>query len=189
MQEFRPQLFHHEQVTAYCKVKGTNGIFQNFHPSELTVNDLTFGSGESLYQALKFRNAAIQEEIALATNPKLAKNISYFHQRHWHYEPWDLYSVLAMKAVLWARYEQDTAFAKAILALTKLPLEISYKDSFWGAKPTNDQRYYGCNVLGILQGQLWQYVKNDKDALTPASLRNLPFIVNGSSITFGNTPY
>ena len=118
----------------------------------LKVNGLCFQGPEGLYQALKFpHDSEHQKLIAGERSGMEAKRRAY--QNSSTRPDWDDVKVDAMAYTLAQKLSQHPGeFSAALLTTGENPIvEMSHRDSFWGAKP--EQGYAiltGINVLGQL---------------------------------------
>ena len=118
----------------------------------LKVNGLCFQGPEGLYQALKFpHDSEHQKLIAGERSGMEAKRRAY--QNSSTRPDWDDVKVDAMAYTLAQKLSQHPGeFSAALLTTGENPIvEMSHRDSFWGAKP--EQGYgilTGINVLGQL---------------------------------------
>ena len=103
-----------------------------------------------------------------------------------------------MMVTLAAKLRQHPdAFAAALMETRgKLCVEVSYRDSYWGAKPRQDGSYAGHNVLGRMLTELRRKLEQaDGDAgqAAQAFLERIPeevierLIINGRAPWTGTT--
>lgn len=154
---------------------------------------------ESLYQALKFPDRPdVQQAIGRQPNGMAAKKRAYRPDNPPVRADWDRVKPYAMMAALTTKLRQHPdAFAAALMETRgRLCMEVSYRDSYWGAKPQNDGSYLGHNVLGRLLTELsskLEQADGDADQATQAFLERIPeeiierLIINGRAPWTGTT--
>ena len=169
----------------YGKLSNMTGGFP------LKVAGTPHSGPESLYQALKFPDRPdTQNEIGRQPNGMAAKKRAYRPDNPPVRADWDRVKPYAMMAALAAKLRQHPdAFAAALMETRgRLCLEVSYRDSYWGAKPRQDGSYAGHNVLGRMLTELRRKLEQaDGDAghAAQAFLERIPdevlerLIING----------
>ena len=108
---------------------------------------------EALYQAFKFpEHPGVQQQIIDQRSPKGAKMVSRANQALVRPD-WVDIQIKVMKWCLSLKLMQNQkAFADALMETAGLWIvELSYRDQFWGARPSEDGRsFVGVNALGRL---------------------------------------
>ena len=144
----------------------------------LKVNGLWFQGPEGLYQALKFpHNPEHQKLIAGERSGMDAKRRAY--QNSSTRPDWDHVRVDAMAYTLAQKLSQHPGeFSAALLTTGENPIvEMSHRDSFWGAKPQQgDSILAGINVLGQLLTRLREELRrhdSDPGAAAAAYLKDV----------------
>ena len=153
----------------------------------LNAKGIAFQSSEGLYQAFKFpHDSQLQLEIGQAKSGMEAKKIAYRHGNT-PMEEWDDHRIDAMiLAIATKLHQHPESFGKALMRTSGLTIvEKSYRDDFWGAKPS-PAGMVGKNVLGRLLEELrYQITKlNDtKEAALQfaADANKTGLIINGQS--------
>lgn len=184
---FKIARYSPRDVNGFQFLKDTHGILHNFYPSILSVNGLDFQTSEAVYQALKFRNIVLQQDLASLKSPYDAKRLAREHSKQIDYFPWANYSVKAMLVTLWVKVLQDNAFKKHLLAMDNRPIvEISSKDGFWGCCKGLDGSLSGYNVLGLLLTNLKLYIEDKSLTRPPVSIEQPFFNINGVPVDVYN---
>jgi ribA/ribD-fused uncharacterized protein len=112
------------------------------HGFELDGSD--WPSAEHYYQAMKFEDPALQEQIRLAPHPKEAAALAKKHKRAWR-KDWKKLRRTAMTRAVYIKCRTHEEVAKALLRTRDRRLvENSQFDYFWGCG--RDGR--GDNVYG-----------------------------------------
>ena len=161
----------------------------------LTVARTPHSGPESLYQALKYPDRPdVQQAIGRQPNGIAAKKRAYRPDNPPVRADWGRVKPYAMKVALAAKLRQHPdAFAAALMETRgKLCVEVSYRDSYWGAKPWQDGSYAGHNVLGRLLTELrskLEQADGDADQAAQAFLERIPDKVMESLKINGRAPW
>ena len=121
----------------------------------LNAKGIAFQSSEGLYQAFKFpHDSRLQREIGQAQSGMEAKKIAYRHGNT-PMEGWEDRRIDAMiLAIATKLHQHPESFGHALMRTSGLTIvEKSYRDDFWGAKPS-PAGMIGRNVLGRLLQEL-----------------------------------
>ncbi|WP_225907427.1 NADAR family protein [Leptolyngbya sp. BL0902] len=152
----------------------------------LNVNGVKILTSEALYQACRFPHLPeVQRQIIAERSPMTAKMRSKPYRDNSRSD-WDIVRTKIMRWCLQVKLVQNwEKFSKLLLETGDLPIvEDSRKDSFWGAKPEDEEILVGANVLGRLLMQLREQMKNEE--ITPQTIINpLPisdFLLYGREI-------
>ena len=161
IQEFYPQYYSIEtypvsECIAIRKVKDPWGIFGNFSPTPIRINNVMFKTSELLFQLMKFKDEEPVIAVYNANNPKMTtKHWEKTHRR----EDWGKMIVDAMKYCLTQKYEQSEEFRQE-LERSKGKYIVEDQTSFpkktpdtWGVKQQGDD-FIGPNLLGRLLMEL-----------------------------------
>jgi type I restriction enzyme S subunit len=122
----------------------------------IEVNHLRIPTSEALYQACRFpHRPEVQRLIIEQASPMTAKMKSKPFRSDSRPD-WDQVRVKVMRWCLRVKLAQNWGtFSELLLATGRRPIvEESRRDTYWGAKPTNDQGLVGVNVLGRLLMEL-----------------------------------
>ena len=168
IQEYYPQYYFIEtypvsECVAIRKVKDPWGIFGNFFPTPIIINNVSFKTSELLFQLMKFKDEEPVKAVYNANNPKMTtKHWEKTHRR----EDWGKMIVDAMKFCLTQKYEQSEEFRQE-LERSKGKYIVEDQTSFpkktpdtWGVKQQGDD-FVGPNLLGRLLMELRDNVKLD----------------------------
>ena len=146
------EIYLPNQFAAFRRNKDEFGDLSNMaNGMPITVDQLTFQSSEGLYQALKFPSMPnVQQQIAKANNGFNAKKTAYAWKGI--RTDWNDVRIDAMRiALYWKLCQNYTRFYGCLLSTNGMPIvEISLKDSFWGAAPKPNGTLVGENILGKL---------------------------------------
>lgn len=163
-------------VIHFSKTKEAYGGLSNMAAgNHITIQGVKFLTSEALYQAMRFPDhPEVQKVIIEAKSPMTAKMICKEHI-HLTRADWDAVKIVIMRWCLGVKLIQNWDKFGALLLSTqdKSIVELSYKDSFWGAKPSGT-KLVGTNALGRLlmelRGELDEYV--GKKELSPPPVDN-----------------
>ena len=161
IQEYYPQYYSIEtypvsECIAIRKVKDPWGIFGNFSPTPIIIDNVMFKTSELLFQLMKFKDKEPVMAVYNANNPKMTtKHWEKTHRR----EDWGKMIVDAMKYCLTQKYEQSEDFRQE-LERSKGKYIVEDQTSFpkktpdtWGVKQQGDD-FVGPNLLGRLLMEL-----------------------------------
>lgn len=134
------------------------GEFSNFSLHSIFLENKIWATVEHYYQAQKFSQDTIIEEIHLAQTPSLAKQKASQHYKEYQLEDWDLKKEEVMFKALKAKFTQHPNLKKLLLATgDKIIVERSDSDLYWGDGKNNE----GKNRLGCLLMELREQIIND----------------------------
>lgn len=175
------------ECIAFLKTKEAFGGLSNMASGyPLCVNQIPIRSSEALYQACRFPHMPeVQHLIIKQTSPMTAKMVSKPY-RSQSREDWMRVRVKVMRWSLRVKLAQNLqSFSQLLLETGDLPIvEKSFKDSYWGAKPTNDGALVGMNVLGRLLMELREELKSGQfgkaEFLEPLAIPN--FLLDGRPV-------
>ena len=161
IQKYYPKYYSIEtypvsECVAIRKVKEPWGIFGNFAPTPIILNEVTFKTSELLFQLMKFKE---EEPILAVYNAKTPKMIAKHWEKTHRREDWGRMIVDAMKFCITQKYEQSEDFRKE-LERSKGKYIVEDQTSFpkktpdtWGVKQQGSD-FIGPNLLGRLLMEL-----------------------------------
>jgi ribA/ribD-fused uncharacterized protein len=161
IQKYYPEYYSIEtypisECVAIRKVKEPWGIFGNFAPTPIILNEVTFKTSELLFQLMKFKE---KEPILAVYNAKTPKMIAKHWEKTHRREDWGRMIVDAMKFCITQKYEQSEDFRKE-LERSKGKYIVEDQTSFpkktpdtWGVKQQGSD-FIGPNLLGRLLMEL-----------------------------------
>lgn len=161
IQKYYPKYYSIEtypvsECVAIRKVKEPWGIFGNFAPTPIILNEVTFKTSELLFQLMKFKE---EEPILAVYNAKTPKMIAKHWEKTHRREDWGRMIVDAMKFCITQKYEQSEDFRKE-LERSKGKYIVEDQTSFpkktpdtWGVKQQGSD-FVGPNLLGRLLMEL-----------------------------------
>lgn len=152
------------QSIAFLKTKEAFGGLSNMAAGyPLQVNGIAIRSSEALYQACRFPHLPeVQQRIISQTSPMTAKMVSKPFRAQSRVD-WEQIKVNVMRWCLRVKLAQNRATFGALLLETGdlAIVEKSFKDSYWGAKPSVDGSVLvGMNVLGRLLMELREELRS-----------------------------
>ena len=161
IQKYYPEYYSIEtypvsECVAIRKVKEPWGIFGNFAPTPIILNEVTFKTSELLFQLMKFKE---KEPILAVYNAKTPKMVAKHWEKTHRREDWGRMIVDAMKFCITQKYEQSEDFRKE-LERSKGKYIVEDQTSFpkktpdtWGVKQQGSD-FIGPNLLGRLLMEL-----------------------------------
>jgi ribA/ribD-fused uncharacterized protein len=149
--DYATKTYRQENIISFCRTKDEYGYLSNMAAGyPITINGNTILTSEALYQACRFPDYPdIQREIIAAKSPMTAKMISRKYNDKTRAD-WEAVKVNIMYACILLKFLLTVGENRTF---HNIPIvEISTKDSFWGAIP-NKGEITGQNVLGQLLSQ------------------------------------
>jgi ribA/ribD-fused uncharacterized protein len=128
-------------------------MLSNFSAHAVSLNDILYPTAEHAYQAAKFTDGKVRNEILHATSPMQAKLVAQKHavdkKQGWHEQ-----KLLAMENVLRAKLVQHAEVQDALVrSKNEEIVEDSPVDYFWGRGADGK----GQNQLG----KLWMKLREE----------------------------
>lgn len=124
------------------------GCFSNFSPHPIIVDGKEWKTTEAWYQAQKFTDPDLQEQIRLKPTPKASKILAQINHASFRRD-WDDVRVGIMFQALKYKVNQHKFVYDKLMETGKEEIwENNPKDLFWGGNPFTKE---GKNTLG----QLW----------------------------------
>jgi ribA/ribD-fused uncharacterized protein len=116
----------------------------NFYIHKMNYDDKVWRSVEHLYQALKFHDEALREEVRKLKTPKETKVLANDVLRQYIREDWHDIKVYVMQSAVALKFEDAELRAKLLATGDKKLIEHSPWDSFWGSgKDMQGQNWMG----------------------------------------------
>jgi len=184
---FEKQDYNRRECAVFRKTREDYGGLSNMASGySLLVNDIKILTLEALYQACRFPHLPeVQRLIIVQKSPMAAKMKSRSHRRDSR-EDWDKVRVIVMRWCLRVKLAQNwNTFGSLLRSTGDLAIvEESKRDTFWGAKPVDDNTLEGVNTLGRLLMELRsEYLRQDNEFLhvvKPLSIKD--FLLYGRPI-------
>lgn len=115
---------------------------RNDYLSDITVGGITYPSVEHAYQAAKFSDTSVREEIADADDVRAARKLG---REMPGIDPnWDVRKSTVMEQLVRAKFTQDTVLGERLAKTGSAAIIMEGYDSFWGTGRDGD----GDNQLG-----------------------------------------
>lgn len=138
-----------ENSSIFHRVKNKNGLFSNMSQSKIVYQGYEFATSEHLYQSLRYDNLEILNHININTNPMDAKKTAYLYLDECKPDWLDI-NIDIMLKVLILKAQQNIEFYNLLHESKENIVELSYRDTFWGAKPNDSKTVLiGHNKLGL----------------------------------------
>jgi ribA/ribD-fused uncharacterized protein len=154
-----------EERIGFTRVKLPYGWLGNMSPHPIVIDGTVWKTSEAAFQAMRFTNSQIREEIRLQRSPFSAKLVAKSHREKVHVVPCSKQDVENMRQCLLLKLEFHPHLATELIATGEAVLfeDVTSRGDrgsnlFWGAKRVGDQ-LVGENVLGKLWMQIRESVK------------------------------
>lgn len=133
-----------ETIIYFYKTREEHGYMSNFARFPIALDGKLWPTSEHYYQAQKFTNLALQEQVRQAPNPKEAARIGRDINNPLRPD-WDSIKDEVMRKVVLAKFEQHSDIrTKLISTGTSVLVERSDVDWYWG----DGADHTGKNMLG-----------------------------------------
>ena len=148
------------ETISFTKVSLPYGWLGNMSPYPIEYNGKTWRTSEALFQALRFNDERIREEIRLEKSPMGAKFKAKKYKHLMDIEPQSIQDVENMRMCVKLKLEQHLDLKRELELIGDLEI---YEDVtsrprgsglFWGAMKT-DSGWIGENILG----KIWMDAK------------------------------
>lgn len=173
--------YRRTESVVFCKTREAFGEFSNMAAGfPLVVNGQRYRTAEALYQAARFPyRPDIQRLILAQASPMEAKRLSRVYLPETRPD-WERVKVKVMRWVLRMKLAQHyESFGRVIRASGDRPIvELSNKDSFWGARPEGEW-LVGVNALGRLLMELREFFQKspaEMQAVRPPEIKDFLFL-------------
>lgn len=103
-----------DRTAAFCKIKDEWGIFSNFAQTPLLVDGVEFYSAESLFQVMKFTDAAARKTILALKGQGLKMQAKHFERSDGVREDLGRIIVDVLKFCLMTKYGQSVDFRREL---------------------------------------------------------------------------
>lgn len=138
----------------FWSTSGKYGAFSNFYSSPIFLDNKWWKTTEHYYQAQKTTNEAKQNEISLARNAKIAKQIATECELR---EDWEDIKYNVMKKALFAKFTQHTSLKNLLISTGDEAIgEDSPYDYIWGLGKNGS----GQNLLGKALEEIREQIKS-----------------------------
>jgi ribA/ribD-fused uncharacterized protein len=152
------------EAAVFCKTTERFGGLSNMAGGFLLrVNGINILTSEALYQACRFPHLPEVQRLIIDQRSPMTAKMKSKPYRDQSRADWDSVRVRIMRWCLRVKLAQNWAtFGDLLRSTDNLPIvELSRKDDFWGAKPQEDGRLVGMNVLGRLLMELREQLKQE----------------------------
>jgi ribA/ribD-fused uncharacterized protein len=156
------------EVIAFTKTKLPFGWLGNMSPFPIEYQGKTWRTAEALFQALRFEDEEIQEEIRAEKSPMAAKFVAKRNVGEMTIKQLSEEDVENMRVVVRLKIEQHSGLKEDLLATgNDVIIENCTKrgkrgsNLFWGAV-LEDGEWLGKNVLGNIWMELREEIKAER---------------------------
>lgn len=165
IKEFYPewygiQEYPADRTAAFCKVADEWGIFGNFAPIPIVVDDVPFDCTEKLFQVMKFSDTESRRIIYAQKGQSIKMKARHQEKVGAVRADWGRIFIDAMKFCLVQKYAQSEAFRKELertkgLFIVEQEANPRRPAGAWSAKLTDDgNTWTGPNIMGRLLMEL-----------------------------------
>jgi len=149
------------EVIYFSKLRGPYRCLPNFAPTPIEIAGVVWATSEHFYQAQKFTDVSVQDQIATAATAYDAAHRARAMADHVRAD-WHEIKLAVMLTALRAKANQHADVKKTLIDSGDAALvEQSPKDNFWGNGPDGN----GQNYLG----RLWMQVREELRGEVPVS--------------------
>jgi type I restriction enzyme S subunit len=149
--------YHKNECAVFLKTAEQFGGLSNMAGGyPLSINGIRILTSEALYQACRFPHLPEVQKLIIGQKSPMAAKMKSKPYRKDSRPDWDAVRVQVMRWCLRVKLVQHwEKFGDLLLSTGEKPIvEESYRDQFWGAKPTDNETLCGANVLGRLLVEL-----------------------------------
>ena len=115
-------------------VKEPNGWMGNMAPYPITYNGQVWLTVEALFQAMRYNDPLIQEEIRQQKNPMSAKMKAKSHRANYIIAPMSPQDIANMEACVLLKFQQHPKLARLLMATGN---HLIYEDATGRNKPND----------------------------------------------------
>ena len=147
----------------FKKVAAPNGWMGNMAPYPITYNGQVWLTVEALFQAMRYNDPLIQEEIRQQKSPMSAKMKAKSHRANYIIAPMSPQDIANMEACVLLKFQQHPKLARLLMATGNHPIyedatgRNKPNDLFWGAHrdpknptmPINGQNMMGEKLMRV----------------------------------------
>jgi ribA/ribD-fused uncharacterized protein len=120
------------EVVNFYHVNEEHGCFSNFSPHFVELDGKTWQTSEHYFQAQKFEDAAIQEEVRLAKSPMVAARMGRDRSKPLR-KDWESIKDDVMRRAVRAKFSQHDDIRQILLSTGAAKIvEHTKNDSYWG---------------------------------------------------------
>lgn len=150
-----------DTVYFYLVEEAPYGVFSNFSPHPITVDDVRWPTSEHYFQAQKFAHSPDDmEAVRRSTTPGIAAKKGRDRGRPLRAD-WEEVKDDAMRVALYAKFTQHPALKQLLLATGDRDIvERTTYDYYWGC----GTKGWGKNMLGVLLVELRQRLRAEDAA-------------------------
>jgi ribA/ribD-fused uncharacterized protein len=157
-----PRAYRRAEAITFQKTNERFGALSNMAPGfPLEVNGIPFGTSEVLYQAFRFPHLPDVQRMIIAEKSPMTAKMKSKPYRVFSRPDFEQMKVSVMRWCLRVKLLQNwNGFAAVLEATLDRPIvEVSTKDSFWGARPESEDQLIGGNVMGRLLMELREQLR------------------------------
>lgn len=146
-------------IISFTKVDLPWGFLGNMAPFPVTYENKIWKTSEALFQALRFDDNAIKEEIRTKASPMSAKMIAKKFKSRMVIEPMSKSDVEIMRSVVKLKFDQHPEIKRKLInsgehiIIEDVTDRPGARHMFWGMKKENDQ-WVGENMMGRILMEL-----------------------------------
>ena len=153
-------------VISFSKVDLPYGWMGNMAPFPIVYENKKWLTTEALFQAMRFKDEKIKEEIRAEKSPMSAKMKAKKHKAQYAVIPMSEQDIENMRLCVKLKVEQHPELKKKLLLTGNYDIyeDIGKRNGerhfFWGAKREND-KWIGNNMMGKIWMELRETIKSE----------------------------
>ena len=151
---------------SFTKVNLPYGWLGNMSPSPIVFDDVRWNTLEALFQALRFDDLDIRENIRSQASPMSAKMIAKANKDKYIIEPMSEEDINNMRLCLELKFSQNIELKEKLLRTgdhylyEDIGSRRGKRHEFWGAYKNKNNEWVGTNMMGKLLMELRMKLKN-----------------------------
>lgn len=172
---FKVTTYDIEQCSVFCKVKQEFGGFSNMsHDFQVNINGVLMKNTEALYQACRYPDLIAVQQAIITQHSGMGSKMKSKRYAAQTRADWLDVRVAVMEWCIRIKLAQNFERFGALLesAGDKPIVELSRRDSFWGAKLTSTGTLVGQNVLG----KLLSAIRDEYVSATPEAREAMRYV-------------
>jgi N-glycosidase YbiA len=148
------------EIIHFYRVSDPYGYFSNFSPHPIQLDGKQWPTSEHYFQAQKFRDEELQEQVRQASSPGIAARLGRDRTKPMRRD-WEAVKDDVMRRAVRAKFTQHESLRRKLLATADAVLvEHTDRDSYWGDGGDGS----GKNMLGRLLMELREALRAESGA-------------------------
>ena len=182
MKNYRMYNLNDKNVIFFKKTKEKWGGLSNMAGGyPIYINEIEIYTSEAIYQAMKFTDKNIQQEIIEKKSPMTAKMVAKKYKKFIRND-WEIIKVKIMRWALLLKLMFNYEKFGSLLQETdnKIIVELSHKDKFWGCVFSDEENRIveGENILGRLLMEVREKTLHKYEKVVSPKIEKFIFLGN-----------